>query len=93
LRRPALATPQSSPSPDSKKRKDTHRSSNKPPRSPDGLKTVYNPPLDEDCVVAFAGSKDKDEERGILRQVKGERQGVFKEEYVVLAVRFFIAGG
>lgn len=54
--------------------------------------TVDNPALNDDCVIAFAESKDKDAERGVLRQVKGEKQGVFKEEYVVLAVRFFIPG-
>ncbi|UPX13160.1 uncharacterized protein EKO05_0003686 [Ascochyta rabiei] len=79
-------------SPESKKRKASHRSPTKPPRSPDRLKTVGNPPLNDDCVVAFAESEDKRDERGVLRQVKGERQGVFKEDYVVLAVRFFIAG-
>ena len=93
LPRPSPVTPQSSPSPESRKRKGiTNRSYTKPPRSPDRLKTVENPPLNNDCVIAFAESKGKNEERGVLRQVKGERQGVFKEEYVALAVRFFIAG-
>ncbi|KAL1599257.1 hypothetical protein SLS59_006274 [Nothophoma quercina] len=93
LPRPSPATPQSSPSPESRKRKGiTNRSYTKPPHSPGRLKTVENPPLNNDCVIAFAESKGKNEERGVLRQVKGERQGVFKEEYVALAVRFFIAG-
>lgn len=86
------ATPQSYISPTSKKRKASSRLYTKPPRSPGRLKTVDNPPLNDDCVIAFAESEDKEATRGILRQVKGERQGVFKEEYVVLAVRFFIPG-
>lgn len=92
LKPPGPATPQSSMWPNSKKRKASHQSPTKPPRSPDRLKTVGNPPLNGDCVIALAESVDKQEERGVLRQVKGERQGVFKEEYVALAVRFFIAG-
>lgn len=92
--RPGLATPLPSISPESKKRRAPPRPSIKSSRSHDRLKTVVNPPLNNDCVIAFAESKneDKDNERGVLRQVKGERQGIFKEEHVVLAVRFFIAG-
>lgn len=86
------AAPQTSILPDSKKRKAAPRSYTKLPRSPGRLMTVDNPALNDDCVIAFAESKDKDAERGVLRQVKGEKQGVFKEEYVVLAVRFFIPG-
>lgn len=92
FQRPGTATLQSSISPNSKKRKASHQSPTRPPRSPDRLKTVDNPPLNDDCVIALAESVDKKEERGVLRQVKGERQGVFREEYVALAVRFFIAG-
>ncbi|KAF9692089.1 hypothetical protein EKO04_009951 [Ascochyta lentis] len=93
IRPPGLATPKTPVLPEQKKRKASHRSTTKPPRSPDRLRTVGNPPLNDDCVIAFAESEDKGDERGVLRQVKGERQGVFKEEYVVLAVRFFVAGG
>jgi hypothetical protein len=92
LQRPGPATPQSCISRNSKKRKASHQSPVRPPRSPDRLKTVDNPPPNDDCVIALAESVDRKEERGILRQVKGERQGVFREEYVVLAVRFFVAG-
>ncbi|KAJ4375619.1 hypothetical protein N0V86_007152 [Didymella sp. IMI 355093] len=92
LQRSDPATPQSCISQNSKKRKASHQSLVKPPRSPDRLKTVDNPPLNDNCVIALAESVDKKEERGILRQVKGERQGVFREEYVVLTVRFFVAG-
>ncbi|KAF1926263.1 uncharacterized protein M421DRAFT_68075 [Didymella exigua CBS 183.55] len=92
LQGPDPATPQLSISQKSKKRKALHQSPTRPPRSPGRLKTVDNPPLNDDCVIALAESFDKKEERGVLRQVKGERQGVFREEYVVLAVRFFIAG-
>lgn len=82
-----LGMPQSSPSPSVKKRKFT-----KQPRSPDRLRTVDNPPLNRDCVIAFAEGKDKKSKKGALRQVKGERQGLFQEDYVVLATRFFVAG-
>lgn len=54
--------------------------------------TASNPPLNKDCVIAFAESEDKESERGVLRQVRSERHGVFAEEYVVLATRFFVAG-
>jgi hypothetical protein len=86
------STPQSSISPNTKKRKFQGRYLVKQPRSPDRLKTISNPPLNRNCVIAFAESEDKESERGVLRQVKGERQGVFAEEYVVYAARFFIAG-
>lgn len=51
--------------------------------------TGNNPPLNQDCVIAYAVSEA--EERA-LRQVKSERQGVFKEEEVVVGMRFFVAG-
>lgn len=92
LQCPGIATLQTPISSNTKKRKASHQSSTRPPRSPDRLKTVDNPPLNDDCVIALAESVDKKEKRGVLRQIKGERQGVFKEEYVTLAVRFFVAG-
>jgi hypothetical protein len=89
----AATTPQSSPSSNTKKRSiEAGRRLPKQPRSPDRLKTVGNPPLNRDCVIAFAESEDKDSEKGVLRQVKSERQGVFAEEYVVFASRFYVAG-
>ncbi|KAJ4366302.1 hypothetical protein N0V83_007938 [Neocucurbitaria cava] len=81
--------PGSSPSTNAKKRKSLLP---KQLRRSDRLKTVNNPPLNEDCVIAYAETRDKDNEQGVLRQIKGERQGVFQEEYVVFATRFFIAG-
>ncbi|KAF3049558.1 hypothetical protein E8E11_004889 [Didymella keratinophila] len=92
LQHPGPNAPQKSISPNAKERKASQLLPTRPPRSPDRLKTVDNPPLNDDCVIALAESIDKQEERGVLRQVKGERQGMFKEEYVVLAVRFFVAG-
>ncbi|KAH7086243.1 hypothetical protein FB567DRAFT_445277 [Paraphoma chrysanthemicola] len=82
----------SSPACNSKKRKSQGRYLPKLPRDPDRLRTTSNPNLNEDCVIAFAESEDKDSEHGVLRQVKGERQGVFAEDYVVLATRFFVPG-
>ncbi|KAF1832609.1 hypothetical protein BDW02DRAFT_421161 [Decorospora gaudefroyi] len=77
----------------SNKRKAEKRSLVKEPRSPDRLKTNENPPLNQDCVIAYAESKDRKNKQGVLRQVRGERQGVFTEDYVVFACRFFVAGG
>ena len=65
-------------------------SAGKEPRSPDRLKTNDNPPLNRDCVIAYAESKDKKNKQGILRQVKSERFGVFTESDVVFAARFFV---
>ena len=83
----AKSMPQSSVS---KKRKAPHRTVTKEPRSPSRLKTCDNPVLNRNCVIAYAESKNRDENQGILRQVRSERQGVFREEYVVFAARFFI---
>ncbi|KAF2032963.1 hypothetical protein EK21DRAFT_59689 [Setomelanomma holmii] len=88
----APSTPMSSPAPNTKKRKSQGRFLPKQPRSPDRLRTISNPPLNRDCVIAFAESKDGEHEKGVLRQVKGERQGIFAEDYVVFATRFFIPG-
>ena len=85
-----LHSPFSSQSSASKKRKITHRTLPKEPRSPDRLKTNDNPPLNRDCVIAYAESKDKKNKQGILRQVKSERLGVFTESDVVFAARFFV---
>jgi hypothetical protein len=88
----ALSLSKSVPVSSTQKLKSTTGSLARQPRSPDRLKTVSNPPLNQDCVIAFAESKDKECKRGVLRQVRGERQGVFMEEYVLLATRFFVAG-
>ncbi|EAT78514.2 hypothetical protein SNOG_14277 [Parastagonospora nodorum SN15] len=90
---PASSTPRNSPSPNAKKRKnESGRYLAKQPRSPDRLKTTSNPLLNRDCVIAFAESQDKESERGVLRQIKSERQGVFAEVHVVFATRFYVAG-
>jgi hypothetical protein len=86
------ATPKlssSTPTTNPKKRKTPHRS---PDKNAGRHKPVDNPPLNQNCVIAFAESKDKKSEKGVLRQVKSERQGVFKEEYGVFAARFYVAG-
>ncbi|EDU47589.1 hypothetical protein PtrSN002B_007232 [Pyrenophora tritici-repentis] len=62
----------------------------KQPRSPKRLQTNDNPAVNQDCVIAFAESKVKTSTQGVLRQIKGERSGVFTEEYVVSAMRFFV---
>lgn len=90
--------PKSSPTKSSSKKRKASTTSTpsvyleKQPRSPDRLKTINNPPLNQDCVIALAESEDKSAKRGVLRQVKGERQGVFAEEYVVFASRYYIPG-
>lgn len=81
-----------SPSSNTKKRKLGGATLPKQPRSPNRLKTTNNPLYNQGCVIAFAESADKCEEQGVLRQVKGERQGIFSEEYVVFATRYFIPG-
>ncbi|KAB2099507.1 hypothetical protein AG0111_0g12369 [Alternaria gaisen] len=86
----SLHNPFSSQSSALKERKITHRTLPKEPRSPDRLKTNDNPPLNRDCVIAYAESKDKKNKQGILRQVKSERLGVFTESDVVFAARFFV---
>ncbi|KAF1914116.1 hypothetical protein BDU57DRAFT_454735 [Ampelomyces quisqualis] len=80
------------PTTNAKKRKTPHRSPAKPSRNLGRHKTVENPLLNQNCVIAFAESEDKKSEKGVLRQVKSERQGVFKEEYVVFATRFYVPG-
>jgi hypothetical protein len=82
-----LSTPQSSAT---KKRKTLHRTLPKEPRSPTRLKTNGNPLLNRDCVIAYAESKDKKNKQGVLRQVQSERLGVFSENDVVFAARFFV---
>jgi hypothetical protein len=56
----------------------------------DEFKTIDNPPLNQDCVIAFAESADG--ETAVLRQVKCEKPGVFTEDMIVCGMRFFIAG-
>jgi hypothetical protein len=86
-------TPTQSLSASAKKRKTAPaRYLPKQPRSPDRLKTVSNPSLNQNCVIAFAENEDKDSDQGVLRQVRSERQGVFAEQYVVFATRFFVPG-
>jgi hypothetical protein len=75
-----------------KKHKDPSRYLPKEPRSPNRLKTASNPPLNRDCVIAYAEGEAQEGGNGVLRQVRGERQGVFTEEYVVFASRFYVAG-
>jgi hypothetical protein len=88
----ALLIPKSSGSSDSKKRKAITQSPVKRPRTTKIRSTMDNPPLNQNCMIAFAEGIDPSTKQGVLRQVRGERQGVFKEEYVVLAVRFYIPG-
>ncbi|KAL6705924.1 hypothetical protein ACN47E_006203 [Coniothyrium glycines] len=82
------ATTGQSPLPECMKRKDWGYMG-KQPRSPDRLNTNGNPPMNQNCVVAYAESKGEDD-KSALRQVRGERQGVFQEDYVVFATRFFV---
>lgn len=61
----------------------------KQPRSPDRLNAKDNPPLNRGCVIQYAVSE---KQGGALRQVKSEKNGVFKEESVVVGCRFFVSG-
>ncbi|KAF2713532.1 hypothetical protein K504DRAFT_498342 [Pleomassaria siparia CBS 279.74] len=56
---------------------------------PERADTSDNPPLNQDCVIAYAVGGP---EKRVLRQVKCERQGNFKEDEVVVGMRFFVAG-
>lgn len=74
----------------SSKRKRTGTSTYvKQPRSPDRLSAKDNPPLNRDCVIQYATSLREGE---ALRQIRYERRGVFREESVVVGVRFFVGG-
>jgi hypothetical protein len=66
------------------------------PRSPNRVSTADNSPLSQNCIIQLAQSGVGSDEakvkvgEGLLRQVKSERQGVFREESVVVGVRFFV---
>ncbi|CAE7219169.1 hypothetical protein PTTW11_11138 [Pyrenophora teres f. teres] len=68
----------------------SNRNIAKETRSPRRLQTNDNPIVNRDCVIAFAESKTRTSTQGVLRQIKGERAGIFREEYVVSAMRFFV---
>jgi hypothetical protein len=88
----ALFLPKSPPCPDTKRKRKALASRNlRQSRDRNRPRTTNNPPLNTDCVIAFAEGQDE-HGNGISRQVRGERQGVFHEEYVVFAARFFIPG-
>lgn len=53
---------------------------------------VDNPPLNRDCVIAYAETSSTDADKPILRQIRSQRVDVFDEDYVVFAARFFVAG-
>ncbi|OAL47205.1 hypothetical protein IQ07DRAFT_590069 [Pyrenochaeta sp. DS3sAY3a] len=53
---------------------------------------VDNPPLNRDCVIAYAETSSTDANKPILRQVRSQRVGVFDEDHVVFAARFFVPG-
>jgi hypothetical protein len=83
--------------PSKKKRRTTSIPSRTQPRiyiPPPPIDTSKNPPLNQDCVLAFAvtGTLGTEGDERVLRQVKSERQGTFEEEEVVCGMRFFVAG-
>ena len=89
-------TPPASSSLDPKKRK--ARSAEPKPvirkwRNNNRILAVSDPPLSRNCVITYAESETTDvSDTGPLRQVRGERQGIFHEEYVVFAARLFVPG-
>ena len=93
----SFTSPTRSKSPSKKKRRITSSSSRSQPRTKipaPSVDTSKNPPLNQDCVLAFAvtGTVGMEGEERVLRQVKSERQGVFDESEVVCGMRFFVAG-
>ncbi|KAF2732681.1 hypothetical protein EJ04DRAFT_305375 [Polyplosphaeria fusca] len=48
---------------------------------------IDNPELNEGCVIQYAESEEGE---NVLRQVRAERQGVFREEGIVVGMRFFV---
>jgi hypothetical protein len=94
-------TPSMSPTrpkfPPKKKRRTTSSSSRSQPKiriPAPPVDTSKNPPLNQDCALAFAvnGMAGMEREERVLRQVKSERQGVIDESEVVCGMRFFVAG-
>lgn len=49
-----------------------------------------NPPLNTNSVLCFA--EEDEDGRAVLRQIKGEKSGVFEEDMVVCGCRFFLRG-
>jgi hypothetical protein len=72
-----------------RKRKAPHGSTAKRSRDRTCSKTNCNPLLNQGCVIAYAESKNENEQ-DVLRQVRSERLGTFREDYVVFASRFFV---
>ncbi|KAF2017524.1 hypothetical protein BU24DRAFT_420552 [Aaosphaeria arxii CBS 175.79] len=50
----------------------------------------HNDSSNDNCVIRFA--EHDDSPAGQMRQVKSERQGIFKEDMVVMGCRFFVRG-
>ncbi|KAH9863684.1 hypothetical protein J1614_009616 [Plenodomus biglobosus] len=76
----------------SKKRKATTQPATQMWRNHDRIIEVTDPVLNENCVIAYADMETPEASSGPLRQVKSERQGVFQEQYVIFAARFFVPG-
>lgn len=76
----------------SKKRKATTQLATQVWRNHDRIIEVTDPVLNENCVIAYADMETPEASSGPLRQVKSERQGVFQEQYVIFAARFFVPG-
>lgn len=86
-------TPTSSPPLNPKKRKTPSTHSGTLTRKPRDPNRTINPPLNKNCVIAYAeGDTAHHPTEGPLRQIRGERQGVFHEDYVVFAARIFVPG-
>lgn len=62
-------------------------------RNNNRIVTASDPPLNQNCVITYAeGDAADPTDPGPLRQVRGERQGIFREEYVVFAARLLVPG-
>ena len=84
------STTKATPSSKGRKRKASNGPITKWSRILTSLKTDGNPSLNQNCVITYAENKDEENDQGVFRQVRSERCGVFQEDYVVFAARFFV---
>lgn len=59
------------------------------------MHALVTPPLSRDCVITYAqkgawGESPSDGCGGVLRQMKSARPGEFKEDSILMGVRFLV---
>ena len=73
-----------------KEHMNTSRSTTEKPHSPGCLQTNDGIIITQGGVIVFTECMDDDRTHERLEQVEGEKAGIFTEEYVVSAMRFFV---